>query len=155
MSGRKESEAKKTEFIKACDDLDSLKVLPEKILQAQMLKNALEMEEIDVTMLYKSGCPCDWIPNATIECNARTRKPKYSNKCTECWFQNLTDEVDDEKTEMSLEEILERYKEFQKLQLEPSQIEEILVYLGWNEIYDYGLFIDTIKDMRRVYDESK
>lgn len=155
MAGRIESEAKKAAFLEACENLNTLKVVPEKLLQANLLSETLKMEEIDMTMLYKCGCPCDWIDNATSQCKKKRRKPEYSNQCTTCWLYNLTEEVNVDKTEKyDFKEVIAEYKEYKKFELTPSQLDEVLTYLGWKEIYDYGLFIDTVKDMKRVYDES-
>lgn len=158
MAGRIESETKKTAFIEACENLNTLKVVPEKLLQAQQLIDTLKMDEIDMTMLYKCGCPCDWIKDAHKQCQLKKGQktnPKYSNTCTNCWLYNLTDEVDVVEKEYDLNDIIKRYHEYVKLKLSPEELDEVLTYLGWNEIYDYGLFLDTVKDMRRVYDNEK
>lgn len=157
MAGRIESEAKKTVYRKACESINTLKVVPEKLLQAQHLIETLKMDEIDMTMLYKCGCPCDWVKVAHKQCDlTRGQKPspKYSNECATCWLFNLTDEITDvptAKTEYGIKEILARYDEYEKLGLTLEQLTEVLTYLGWMDIYDYGLFLDTVKDMKHTY----
>lgn len=157
MAGRIESEKKKTAFIEACENMNSLKVIPEKLLQAQMLMDTLRMDEIDMTMLYKCGCPCDWVKDAIRQCQLKKGKriPKYSNECAACWLYNLTDEVAVNEQETDIHEIIRVYHQYKDLGLEPSQIDAVLTYLGWKEIYDYGLFLDTVKDMREAYINSK
>lgn len=157
MAGRIESEAKKTVYMKACESINTLKVVPEKLLQAQHLIETLKMDEIDMTMLYKCGCPCDWVKEAQKQCHlTRGQKlsPRYSNECATCWLFNLTDEITNittAKMEIDIKEILARYDEYEKLGFTPEQLAEILTYLGWMDIYDYGLFLDTVKDMKHTY----
>ena len=155
MAGRMESEKKKQLFIQSCENIDSLRVDPEHILNAEHLSECLKRDEIDMSMLYKYGCPCDWIENAHQECQSekgQKRKPKYSNKCTKCWLYNLTEEIDiNEKKEFNIKEVMPEYKEYKKLGLSASQLKESLTYLGWDKINDYGLFLDTIKDMQETY----
>jgi len=155
MAGRIESEEKKTAFIEVCENLNPLKVVPEKLLQAQKLVDTLKRDEIDMTMLYKCGCPSDWIKNAHKQCKAKKNetKPKYSNECTTCWLYNLTDEIEINQKEKDLKDILDEYRKYKSLNLDIDQLTEVLAYLGWQEIYDFGLFIDTIKDMKRIYDK--
>lgn len=158
MAGRIESEVKKALFIEACENLDPLKVVPEKLLQAQKLNDSLKMDEIDTTMLYKCGCPCDWVKDAEKECRLKKEKrnPKYSNQCTACWLHNLTEEVESftKKKKYDFEEVLTHYKEYQEIGLSPSELKEILSLLGWDEIDDYGLLLDTVKDMKLVYQKQ-
>ena len=158
MAGRMESEKKKTAFIEACENLDPLKAIPEKILQAQKLADSLKQEEIDTTMLYKCGCPQDWLPNTSRKCKLKRNekpKPKYSNECTACWVENLTEEVTiDKNKEYDFKDIQKEYQEYKKIGLSPIELKEILTYLGWYEIEDYGLLIDTIKDMREHYERG-
>jgi len=158
MAGRIESESKKAAFIKACESINPLKVVPEKILQTQKLVDTLIQDEIDMTMLYKCGCPCDWIKDAIKQCQLKKGKkpnPKYSNECTTCWLMNLTDEVSIIEKEYDMKEIILKYQEYEKIGLTSEQLNEILMYLGWNEIYDYGLFLDTIKDMKQKYSKRE
>lgn len=159
MAGRIESEVKKALFIEACENLDPLKVIPEKLLQAQKLIDSLKMDEIDTTMLYKCGCPCDWVESAEKQCQfkgTKKRNPRYSNKCTACWLHNLTEEIKTlpEKEEYNFTEVLTQYKEYQKIGMSPSELEEILSLLGWDEIDDYGLLLDTVRDMKLVYQKK-
>lgn len=159
MAGRIESEMKKALFLEACENLDPLKVIPEKLLQAQKLIDSLKLDEIDATMLYKCGCPCDWVKDAEKRCQPKDeqkREPKYSNRCTTCWLHNLTEEVDTsaKKGEYDFAEVLDYYKEYREIGLDPSELKEILSLLDWDEIDDYGLLLDTIKDMKRVYQKQ-
>ena len=154
MAGRIESEEKKTAFIRACEEMNPLKVIPDKILQAKNLKQALSMSEIDATMLYKYGCPCDWGRNSEkicVEDTGKKQSPRYSNQCAKCWFYNLTDEVNENMKSASVSE----YERYKRIGLTPEQITELLSYLNWQKVYDFGLLLDTVKDMKRVYEEEK
>lgn len=158
MAGRVESEKKKEVFIKSCENIDVLKVEPEKLLQAERLAEALKRDEIDMSMLYKYGCPCDWDDNAYQNCQPKKgqKKPKYSNECTTCWLYNLTEEIDIEtKKEFNLKDVMSEYNEYKEIGLSASQLKEILTFLGWDKIKDYELFLDTVKDMQETYKENK
>lgn len=158
MAARIESERKKAAFIEACDKQDPLKAIPENLLQAKLLSETLKQDEIDMSMLYKCGCPCEWIKDAFKQCEPQKNqkcRPKYSNECTTCWLMNLTEEIEINKKEYDIKDIMKKFKEYESFGLSPEELREILDYLGWNEIKDYGLFLDTVKDMKSKYGEVK
>ena len=97
MAGRIESEKKNSAFIDACRNINPLKVVPDKILQAKNLLESLNHDEIDTAMLYKCGCPCSWVESADKMCVIQEGiklNPRYCNLCAKCWLYNLTDEVE-------------------------------------------------------------
>lgn len=146
------SEKKKNDFIKACEDLDPLMVLPDRILQAQRLIEMLKKDEIEANMLYKCGCPYDWIADSEKYCHpekGRIRKPHYSNECSMCWIKNITEEVQEKDiSEYDYHELCTRLNSFEKFKLSPEQLEEILTILEWNKTYDFDSFVKTISEMK-------
>lgn len=146
------SEEKKNEYIQACEDLDPLMVLPEKILQAQRLIEMLKKDEIEAEMLYKCGCPYEWIHTSEKYCHpdkGKQKKPKYSNECSICWIKNITEEVKDkEAAEYDYNEIISKLNSYEKFKLSPVQLDEILTILEWNKTYDYDSFIKKITGMK-------
>lgn len=141
MSGRIESERKKNAFLHACESAIS-RADSDRVLDAQILMENLSMEEVDMSDLYRYGCPADWIKNAEVICGKKKRKAKYSNECATCWLYNLTDEVPVE------DPAIKRLDEYESTGLEPGEIKELLEFLRWNEIKDFGPFLDTIRDIR-------
>ena len=146
------SEKKRDDFIKACEDLDPLMVLPDKILQAQRLIKMLNKDEIEADMLYKSGCPHDWLTDSEQYCHPGTgkvKKPHYSNECTMCWLKNITEEVQEKEiSEYDYNELSARLNSFEKFRLSPEQLEEILTILEWNKTYDFDSFVKKISEMK-------
>ena len=111
------SEKKKDDFIKACEDLDPLMVLPDKILQAQRLIETLKKDEIEADMLYKCGCPYDWVADSEEYCHpekGKPKKPHYSNECSMCWIKNITEEVQESIPEYDYHELSARLNNFEK-----------------------------------------
>ena len=152
-------EEKRQKFINACETLDTLKVIPEKILQAQRLMDMLNAEEIEAEMLYKCGCPYQWVESSTKLCqqgkDGKKTKPRYCDQCTTCWVENLTIEIDvssGQKT-YDIRESIEKLNEYEKTKLSPEEIYTILEILGWNKIYDYELFVETLSEMKSCYDK--
>lgn len=154
------SKEKKDLYIKACEDLDPIKVIPAKILQAERLEKMLKSDEIEADMLYKCGCPCDWVADAAIKCDTKKRKPKYSNECSYCWvtnltcrgsnsnevgFANITEEY--ENNEISKQELLTKLNEFEKFKLTPNQLDRVLSILGWKQSYDFNTFMEHINQL--------
>ncbi|WP_373262281.1 hypothetical protein [Hungatella hathewayi] len=148
------SEKKKEEFIKACEDLDPLMVLPDKILQAQRLIETLKKDEIEANMLYKCGCPCDWIGDSEKYCHSdkrKVKKPYYSNECSMCWIKSITEEVEDnDLSEYDYNVLTARLNNFEKFKLSPEQLEEILTILEWNKTYDFDSFVKKISAMKSI-----
>lgn len=148
------SEKKKDDFIKACEDLDPLMVLPDKILQAQRLIETLKKDEIEADMLYKCGCPCDWVAGSEKYCHpekGKAKKPRYSNECSMCWIKNITEEVQEKDiSEYDYHEVTARLNNFEKFRLSPEQLEEILTILEWNKTYDFDSFVKKISEMKSM-----
>ena len=147
------SEKKKDDFIKACEDLDPLMVLPDKILQAQRLIETLKKDEIEADMLYKCGCPYDWVADSEKYCHpekGKPKKPHYSNECSMCWIKNKTEEVQESIPEYDYHELSARLNNFEKFRLSPEQLEEILTILEWNKTYDFDSFVKKISAMKSI-----
>lgn len=136
------SKEKKDLYIKSCENLDLIKVMPSKILQAERLEKMLKSDEVEVDMLYKCGCPCDWIADAVKKCNKQDRKPKYSNECSYCWVFNITEEY--ENNEISKQELLTKLNEFEKFKLTPAQLDSVLSVLRWKQSYNFDTFMEHI-----------
>ena len=134
------SEKKKDDFIKACEDLDPLMVLPDKILQAQRLIETLKKDEIEADMLEKYCHPEKGKP----------KKPHYSNECSMCWIKNITEEVQESIPEYDYHELSARLNNFEKFRLSPEQLEEILTILEWNKTYDFDSFVKKISAMKSI-----
>ena len=147
------SEKKKNDFIQACDDLNPLMVLPERILQAQRLKEMLEKDEIEADMLYKCGCPYEWIDTSEKYCYLKKRKqrsPEYSNECTTCWIKSITEEVQEKEIlEDNYNNMMTKLNHYEKFKLSPEQLEQILTILEWNKTYDFDSFIKKISEMKQ------
>jgi hypothetical protein len=149
------SEKKKEEFINAANNIDPLKVLPEKLLNAKRLTEMLKDDEIEADMLYKCGCPYEWIKTSSKFCfekNGKLKKPKYSNDCTACWVENIIEEIQgNELSDYGYQEALTKLNDFEKFKLTSEQLEQILTILDWDKIYDFDLFIQNIKKMKSQY----
>ena len=157
MAGRIESAEKKSAFIDACRNINPVKVVPDKLLQAKNLLESLNKDEIDTAMLYKCGCPCNWVESADKMCVIQEGiklNPRYCNLCAKCWLYNLTEEVEYKPKEKNYKEIFQEYDEYVKTGLSPKQIKEILYVIGWYDIYDFELLMDTLEDMKNKYNES-
>ncbi|WP_097005214.1 hypothetical protein [Lacrimispora amygdalina] len=158
MAGTIMSEKKKDAFIQACEDLDPLTVLPEKILQAQRLIEILKKDEIEANMLYKCGCPYEWIKASDKYCllnKGKLRKPKYSNDCTVCWIKSITEEMKENVlSENKYQEIVSRLNSYEKFKLSPEQLEQILSILEWNKTYDFDFFVNKIIEMKVIKDNK-
>jgi len=151
------SEDKKNIFIKACEDIDPLKVLPEKLLRARQLTEMLSRDEIEATMLYKCGCPCEWVKSSYKYCDkndTKTRKPRYSNDCTRCWVDNITEDVTETDYLESKQELLSKLNNFEKFRLTSEQLEQILSILDWDKTYDFDKFVLKIKKIKSQYSEK-
>lgn len=152
MAGRIESEKKKEAFLRACKDIDPLKITPDRLLQAKNLLESLNMAEIDSSMLYKSGCPIEWVSEADMLClqeNGKKLNPSYSNQCAKCWLINLTDEIEYTPNGPSIPEMIHDYHIYKNTGISPEQLIEILDLFEWNEINDFGVFIDILCDMKK------
>lgn len=147
MAGRIESEQKKSAFIEACRNINPTKVIPDRLLQAKNLLDSLNHDEIDTAMLYKCGCPCSWIENAEKMCVIQEGikiNPRYSNLCAKCWLYNLTDEIEYKPKKKDYKEIFQEYDEYVKTGLTPDQLTQILSMIGWYEIEDFDLLMETL-----------